>query len=211
MSANKTPRIASIEPVGPLRARVTWADGDRKGRTDLVDLSPLVLSLKFYRPLRTDRDLFDTARVVRNGRAIEWGDGSIDMSAPSIEQLAHETMTCKDFAAFLSRNKLTQESAGAALGYSKRQIINFLKGTSEVPRVVALACHGFETARSKTQPKPQQLPDWTEAPFGMGAERYVFVIQAPHSAHSPWTGEPRRGAKSLATFSTCRLEQPFSS
>jgi hypothetical protein len=141
------PRIKAVEPANDLRIAVTWGDGARKGRRDLVDLSPLIGTHKFYRPLRNNPDLFKTVHKVRNGRALEWGNGEIDMAATSVEQLAEETMTSAEFRAFLHRNLLTHESCAYALGYKKRQIENFLSGQSEIPRVVVLACFAYETRR----------------------------------------------------------------
>lgn len=191
MSANRTslPRLASVEPAGSLRVRVTWATGIRTGRVDVADLSPLINSLKFYRPLRNDPGLFDSVHIVRNGRAVQWGDSAIDMSAASIAQLAEETMTVDDLAAFLKRHSFTQEAAAAALGYSKRQIINYLKGTSEIPRVFALACIGFESRHLK--PVAPRIPEWANTPFGYAVEHaiipnvgqdHAWRVQAPVSS-----------------------------
>src|SRR5262245_2428187 len=80
------------------------------------------------------------------------------MPAELIEDIANEAMTPQDFVGFLRRNDLTQEAAAALLGYSRRQIENFVS-TGLIPRVVALACFGYE-ARSGTH-KERQLPPET--------------------------------------------------
>jgi hypothetical protein len=85
------------------------------------------------------------------------GDGTIDMSAEFIEDIANEAMTPQDFVRFLRRNDLTEEEAAALLGYSRRQIGNFVS-TGPIPRVVALACYGYE-ARSGTYQERQLLPE----------------------------------------------------
>jgi hypothetical protein len=85
------------------------------------------------------------------------GDGTFDMSAESIEDIANGAMTPQDFARFLRRNDLTEEEAAALLGYSRRQIGNFVS-TGPIPRVVALACYGYE-ARSGTYKERQLLPE----------------------------------------------------
>jgi hypothetical protein len=85
------------------------------------------------------------------------GDGTIDMSAEFIEDIANEAMTPQDFVGFLRRNDLTEEEAAALLGYSRRQIGNFVS-TGPIPRVVALACYGYE-ARSGTYRERQLLPE----------------------------------------------------
>jgi hypothetical protein len=81
------PRLASVEAGERLVVRVTWSAGIRKSRADTVDLSPLVNSLKFYRPLRDDHDLFRTVHLFEDGTMIAWGDSQIEMAADSIEQL----------------------------------------------------------------------------------------------------------------------------
>src|SRR3984893_4359885 len=95
-----------IEPDRPVDAEnrlvdVTWADGNRRGRTDVVDRSPLIDTQLFYRPLRNNPALFDTIHVVDNGEAVGWANDAIDMSADSIERLAEEMMTAEDFRSFL--------------------------------------------------------------------------------------------------------------
>ncbi|MBV8824509.1 MAG: hypothetical protein JO220_05965 [Hyphomicrobiales bacterium] len=139
------PLVASVRPVDHENrlVEVTWADGNRRGRKDVVDLSPLIDTHQFYRPLRNDPALFDTIHLVDNGEAVGWGDDSIDMSADSIERLAAEAMRPEDFRAFLARNNLTQEQAATILGRSRRRIASYAN-EGGIPRIVALACRGYE-------------------------------------------------------------------
>jgi hypothetical protein len=139
------PLIAAVRPVDADNrvVEVTWAEGNRRGRTDVVNLSPLIETHRFYRPLRNNAALFDTVHVVDNGEAVAWGDDAIDMSADSIERLAEEAMTAEDFRAFLARNNLTQEAAAAILGRSRRRIAAYAS-EGGIPRIVALACRGYE-------------------------------------------------------------------
>jgi hypothetical protein len=146
------PQISSVEVVDHLILRVTWSAGIRARRTDVIDLSPLVNSLKFYRPLRKDRELFRTVRLIEDGRIIAWGNGDIDMPAVSLEQLAEESMTADDFKDFLRSNNLTHNEAAALLGYTRRQIENYLAG-EPIPRVVVMACFGL-AARMQTLRAP---------------------------------------------------------
>jgi hypothetical protein len=158
-------RIAAVEPVAHLRLRVAWSEGTRAGRTEVVDLTPLIGRLKYYAPLRSDRHLFATAHLADEGESVEWGDAGIDMAATSIERLADEAMTASGLAAFLRRNDLTHQSGAAVLGYSKRQIENFLAG-HEIPRVLALACVGYETLKGRRQ---ITTPNW--GPFAIRVEQ----------------------------------------
>jgi hypothetical protein len=144
--AIESPAIESVKIVdGQHRMlAVSWARGRRKGRVDVVSLSPLIDTHKFYAPLRRNLELFETVRVIDDGYALAWVNGSIDMSASSVERLAEEAMTGKDFNEFLQRNALTHQAAAAALGRSKRQIENYLQYAT-LPRMVVLACIGYET------------------------------------------------------------------
>jgi hypothetical protein len=140
------PRLASVRCVdGNQRLiGIRWATGPRAGRTEIVDLSPLIDSHKFYAPLREGATTFATVHLVNDGAAIAWGDDDeIDMSASSVQRLAEETMTADDLRDFLVRNKLTQEAAAACLGRSKRALAGYLE-QGLVPRIVALACLGLE-------------------------------------------------------------------
>lgn len=125
---------------------VTWRTGGRRGREDIVSLSPLIDTLKFYSPIRKNSEIFETVHTIDDGYAIAWGNGSIDMSAASVERLAEEAMTGKDFCDFMKRNALTHQAAAAALGRSKRQIENYVQ-YEVLPRMVTLACIGYETRK----------------------------------------------------------------
>jgi hypothetical protein len=137
------------------RIAVIWLAGRRPGREDIVDLSPLIDTHRFYAPLRRNAELFNTAQIINDGHAIAWGDGSIDMSAATIERLAEEAMTGADFSEFLRRHCLTHQAAAAALGRSKRQIENYLQYET-LPRMVVLACIGYESRREIKSGDPFQ-------------------------------------------------------
>jgi hypothetical protein len=152
MSANdivdsgiELPKMASVQPLDDFVLKVKWAEGPRKGREDLVDVSSAVFGYKIYRPLR-DQDRFARAEIAEDGDAVSWGDDDLTMSADTIQSLAQESWTPTEFAAFLERNSLTQLSAAALLGRSRRQIANYV-AKGPIPRVVALACYGFESLR----------------------------------------------------------------
>jgi hypothetical protein len=139
--------VRSVDAINRL-VEVTWAEGNRRGRTEVVDLSPVIDTYKFYRPLRNDPTLFDTIHILDSGEAVAWGDGAVDMSADSIERLAEEAMSAEDFRAFLARNNLTQEAAAAILGRSRRRIAAYAN-EGGIPRIVALACRGYEAGEAQ--------------------------------------------------------------
>lgn len=143
------PRLGGVRSINGGSVRVNWLQGRREGRTETVDLSPLIDNFKIYEPLRRNKDLFATAHLIDNGNAIAWGDDdAIDMAATSIERLAEEAMSADDFAAFMERNCFTHQGAASALGRSRRQIEYYLS-TGLIPRIIALACFGYEARRKQ--------------------------------------------------------------
>ena len=46
---------------------VTWRAGSRRGREDVVCLSPLIDTLKFYAPIRKNSEVFETVHVIDYG------------------------------------------------------------------------------------------------------------------------------------------------
>jgi hypothetical protein len=144
-SGIELPRMATVQPFPDFVLRVKWAEGPRASREDLVDVSPAIFGYKIYRPLRDER-LFLTGSIAQDGDAVAWGNEDLMMSADTVQSLAQESWTPKEFVEFLARNKLTQEGAAAMLGRSRRQIATYAK-IGPIPRVVALACYGFESLR----------------------------------------------------------------
>ena len=137
------PRLAQVKVAGPSSLHVVWAEGTRAGRSETVELAPAIASYRIFRPLRDNSGLFATARLTEDGHVVAWAGENLEMTAEMIKHLAGQEMTPADFANFLQRNRLTQTAAAAALGRSRRQIGYYLdKGP--VPRVVALACRGWE-------------------------------------------------------------------
>jgi hypothetical protein len=148
-SEGPMPRLGAVRAIDGNSVLVNWVEGVRAGRTEAVNLLPLIDNFKAFENLRRNAKLFSTAHVIEDGNAIAWGDDDgIDMSATSIERLAEEAMTADDFAAFLDRNRLTHQGAASALGRSRRQIEYYLS-TGAIPRIISLACVGYETRRSQ--------------------------------------------------------------
>lgn len=173
------PQIAALAGKDKLCLEVTWKEGLRRGKTELVDLSPLVRSFKFYKPL-LKAPVFATARPDDDGHAVVW-DGNIDMSAMSIERLAEESMTASEFRAFMKTLDLTQDQAAALLGYGRRQIAHYSQGTRPIPRIVALACRRLIETRSDNK---EFLLSWSSASDATAVLLTRTVESIP--VHSPW-------------------------
>jgi hypothetical protein len=145
-------RIARIRVIGPTTVEINWSEGARAGRTDVLDLTPLIGSYKVYRPLRGNVDLFATAHLIEDGDVVAWDGPDLEMTGELIETLAEQTMTPEDFGHFLARNNLTHEAAAALLGRSRRQIEYYLQ-RGPIPRIVALACFGYEALLARDRAK----------------------------------------------------------
>jgi hypothetical protein len=89
-------RIAAIRVAGPSTLEIAWAEGARSGRTDLVDLTPVIGTYKAYRPLRSNPKMFATAHLIDDGNAIVWDGLDVDMAAQTIETLAESMQTIVD-------------------------------------------------------------------------------------------------------------------
>jgi BrnA antitoxin of type II toxin-antitoxin system len=165
------PRLASVAGRGAYEIVVSWAAGStREHNADLVDLAPLVLTHKLYRPLRDDPDLFKTVHLIEGGSAIAWGDDdAIDMAATSVERLAEEQMSSADFHSWLEQHKLTYDATAAQLGISRRLVAYYAADQRPVPRYIALACRYLDlvelapkAARVTRLDEYEDAPEWTD-------------------------------------------------
>lgn len=174
------PRMATVHPLADYTLRVRWAEGPRAGRVDLVDVSPAIFGYKIYRPLRNEH-LFLAGAIAEDGDAVSWGADDLVMSADTIQSLAQESWSSTEFTDFLTRMRLTQESAAALLGRSRRQIATYAtKGP--IPRVVTLACYGFESLR-----RDRFLTNSISRP--------PEILTAPASARTEQNPSPADGAR----------------
>ena len=138
------PKLSTVEAKEPYTVIVTWKEGRRLGRQDVIDLTPIIESYKIFRPLRNNPDLFRAVRKNEYGNTVLWGpeESDLELTANTLEKLAEETLTKEDFKRFLGQYRLTHAEAAAVLGRSRRTIELYLSGVP-IPRVVSLACYGF--------------------------------------------------------------------
>ena len=163
------PRLGAVSHHNGYEIAVSWQAGPRAGKTDIVDLAPVVLAYKIYRPLRDNPKLFKALHRSPDGAAIVWND-DIDMAATTVEWLAEETMTPDDFRAWLKRQKLTLDSAAAQLGISRRLVAYYAK-QRQVPRYIALACRYLD----HQQATPTELLSAGETVF-LSRQEYQFPV-----------------------------------
>jgi len=136
------PKVAAVAPVEGLAVSITWSDG----RSEVIDLSPSLLAYKVFKPLRTDRALFERVAVEEFGSGIYW-PGEMDLGSYTLERLAESQrpMSAADFRGWLDRHGFTLDAGAAVLGLSRRQVAYYTSGEKPVDRTVALACRGYDS------------------------------------------------------------------
>jgi len=138
----KMPRIASVQTLENMRAEVAFEDG---WRTE-VDLSAFVSGFKSLQPL-TDTALFSRASIEEWGSGLTWdNEGPLSIAATTIYRLASEQAQdpARSFDAWMMQHGFSASRAAEVLGMSRRNIINYRTATRPVPKVVQLACKGWE-------------------------------------------------------------------
>ncbi|WP_264051685.1 DUF2442 domain-containing protein [Methylobacterium flocculans] len=178
------PKLASVEPAnGPFSVSVTWAAGSRVGRTDIVDLAPMIFTFKVFKPLRDNPELFRSVRVGDWGTSLVWpGNDDLDVGAESVEEMAEEVMTNSEFAAFLKRTGFTLDAAAAQLGIARRLVAYYAKDR-EIPRYIALACRQLEAERGVSEPSADNL--LSDVPGLFGGVVYPAPALGPDEALFP--------------------------
>ena len=141
------PRLRAVAPGEGLAVVVTWEDGS----CEEIDLTPIILGFKIFRPLRDDRALFETVRVGDFGSSIVWTD-DLDLAAYTLERLAdsRRVMSASEFRAWMKRNHLTLDSAAPVLGMSRRTVAAVSSGERPMDLTTTLACRGYEAIIRRT-------------------------------------------------------------
>jgi hypothetical protein len=90
----KLPKLASAKLLKDHIFEVIWSKGDRRGKSDVVNLLVLIDSFKVFKPLRNNHTLLESVHIVDDGVAIGFGgsDG-VEVPAITLERLvAEQTM-----------------------------------------------------------------------------------------------------------------------
>jgi|AGTN01.1.fsa_nt_gi Protein of unknown function (DUF2442). len=135
------PKIGAVEAGKPFVVNVTWRDG----RREQIDVSPIIMTYKVFRPLRDDPTLFAAVSVDEHGSAIVWSD-DMDLANYTLERLAQVSrpMSRDDFKDWMKRHGLTLDTAAPVLGISRRQVAAFSSGEKTIDRSTKLACRGYD-------------------------------------------------------------------
>ena len=115
------------------------------GETLPSDISRLLTRFKLYAPLKKAK-VFARATADAWGHSVNW-PGDIDIGADVLYDLARVQAGewgSDAFNAWMERNGLSLNGAADALDMTRRMIAHYRSGSRPIPRVVALACEGWE-------------------------------------------------------------------
>lgn len=140
----KPPRIEAVEVVGPTQLHITWSTGECLA----VDLAEPIHELKALAPLR-DPAFFARVQVGEWGHSLVWSD-EIDLGADRLYERCKEQigeLSPTQFDAWMKSHELSLTTAAEALGLSRRMIAHYRTGSRPIPKIVGLACKGWEAVQ----------------------------------------------------------------
>lgn len=127
------PRIAKATPLDGLMAEITWSDG----RTEVIDLSPALLSHRHFVALRNDEALFNSMQVSPFADSLQWANGA-ELSAVWIESLCDPEFDNQAFRRAMETLGLSLDGMAARLGIARRLVADYRKD-KPIPTAIALA------------------------------------------------------------------------
>ncbi len=135
------PNIQAAHVIEPGVIELHWSTGETL-RANLEDLPKRNAA---FAPL-ADPGFF--ARMERDewGHGLDW-PGGLDLGADRLYELCREQAglpTASEFEAWLQRNGLSLSGAAESLGMTRRMIAHYRTGSKPIPKVVGLACKGWE-------------------------------------------------------------------
>jgi len=141
-------RLVSVIPMENLKLSATYSDG----RVLNVDLTDLVNRLNVFAALE-DPTEFSTATVADFGWTLEWDCGASLDSDRLIELALEQTGMSENvsFRRWQDTNNLSLADAANAIGLTRRTVSQYRTGARPVPRIVGLACKGWEAERRQSK------------------------------------------------------------
>lgn len=138
------PNILAARIVGTLIVEIDWSTGE----TLRADLSAYTAP-----PFDALCEPEFFARMTRDewGHGLNW-PGGIDLGADRLYELCREQAglpTASEFDRWMQRNGLSLAKAAETLGMTRRMIAHYRTGSRPIPKVVGLACKGWEVGHSR--------------------------------------------------------------
>ncbi len=134
-------RLESVTTGPGLTVNATYSDH----RVLHVDLTDVARRLQAFSPLEKPAE-FATARVADFGWTLEWDCGA-SLDSDRLLELALEQAGMTEnvyFRRWQDANGLSLTDAAKAIGLTRRTVSQYRTGARPVPRVVGLACKGWE-------------------------------------------------------------------
>lgn len=141
----KLPRISQARALPGLRLALTFEDGVQS----VVALEGFIADFPSLRSLR-DGALFSSVRIEEWGSGVTWdNEGPLSIAATTLRRLAAEQSDdpARRFDAWMQRNGLSLASAAETLGMTRRMVSLYRTGSRPIPKIVQLACAGWEAQR----------------------------------------------------------------
>ncbi|MEW6218996.1 MAG: DUF2442 domain-containing protein [Thermodesulfobacteriota bacterium] len=141
---SQSPLIMAVRTMGHLNLSIDWSTNE----TLAVDLAGLMAGSAVLAPLGNDA-FFAQVTVEEWGHGLDW-PGGLDLGADLLYKLGREQaglLSPSQFDRWMRENNLTLSTAAEALGMSRRMIAHYRTGSRPIPRVVQLACLGWEVAQ----------------------------------------------------------------
>lgn len=135
------PNIKAARVLQPIAVELVWSTGE----TLRVDLAGVVARNIAFAPL-SEPTFFERMERDEWGHGIGW-PGGLDLGADSLYELGRQQAnlpTASEFDAWMQRNSLSLASAAESLGMTRRMIAHYRTGSKPIPKVVGLACKGWE-------------------------------------------------------------------
>jgi len=134
-------RLVTVKPEEPMALSVTYSDG----RVLRVDLSELAGRLQSFAALENPNE-FASVKVADFGWTLEWDCGA-SLDSDRVIELALEQAGLAEnvfFRRWQDSHNLSLTDAASAIGLTRRTVSQYRTGARPVPRIVGLACKGWE-------------------------------------------------------------------
>lgn len=133
------PNISEARIVGAMEIEIDWSTGETL-RANLAKCTAP--------PFDVLRDPVFFARMTKDdwGHGLDW-PGGLDLGADMLYELCRQQAglpTASEFNRWMQRNGLSLATAADTLGMTRRMIAHYRTGSRPIPKVVGLACKGWE-------------------------------------------------------------------
>jgi len=138
-------RLSAVTTESNMVLAATYTDG----RVVRVSLSDLASRLQAFAALENPNE-FATAKVTDFGWTLEWDCGA-SLDSDRLIELALEQAGMAEnvfFRRWQDTHNLSLTDAASAIGLTRRTVSQYRTGARPVPRIVGLACKGWEVEHS---------------------------------------------------------------